>query len=457
MATGVVRKPAEGDGESLPIEIDLTDIAFGGDALGRLDGEIVFVPYGLPGERVLARPGFRKRDYMRAEVIEVVRPAPARVTPRCRYFGNCGGCQWQHAAYSFQLAMKRRMIVDQLRRIGGFEDAEELVREPVGMIEPWEYRNHVRFTLGRKYGDLGYTYRDSHRLLPVDYCDIAHPAINEVLRTIQRRCAGLKAHQIIVRCSSNTGDLLVSPRLPMIPELESGQPELADEILDRRFHISGAAFFQVNTRREQRGKVPLPFGWPGLGSQAQAGGPASEGSPPAATGEKRVPSEGWYSIADLLALTVLERLEAGPDDVVVDAYSGVGTFSALLGPRVKRVVGIEESKAAVKDAVRNTEDLDNVRFIAAKTENVLGDLDESRIDSVLLDPSRPGCAPAVIGALIERRPRRVLYVSCDAATLARDLRLLREGGYRIDAVEPLDMFPQTYHVECVATLTFTHG
>jgi 23S rRNA (uracil1939-C5)-methyltransferase len=325
--------------------------------------------------------------------------------------------------------MKRQVVVDQLRRIGHFSEADELVRTPIGMIDPWNYRNHIRFSLGRKYGDVGYTYRQSHRLLPIEVCHIAHPAIGTVLTTIQRRCAGLKAHQVMVRYGSNTGDLLIQPALPMVPELESGQLELTEEILQRRYTISAAAFFQVNTRREER---TLP-------SQIR--------------GEWIPQRTGSFSIADLLALLVLDRLEPAPDDVVLDAYCGVGTFTALIAPHVRRVVGVEESPAAIKDATRNTADLENARFIVAKTEHVMAGLGEERLDAVVLDPARVGCAPEVVQALIDAAPRRIVYVSCDPATLSRDLRLLVDGGYSIDQVEPIDMFPHTYHIESVTTLT----
>jgi len=411
------------------IEVDLEHVAHGGEMIGRVDGQVVFVPYGLPGERARARVVSAKRDFVKGELLDVLRPAPGRVLPRCPYFGACGGCSWQHADYAVQLELKRGVLIDQLSRIGGMADAEELVRATIGMVDPWEYRNHVRFTLGRKYGDVGYTYRESHRILRVDHCDIAHPAINEVLSVIQRRCAGLRAHQIAVRYGSNTGDLVVSPALPMIPELETGQPTLTEQVLDRTFTVSPAAFFQVNTRREMR-SIPEQIAAPWL--------------------EHR---EGMYSIADLLALIVIDRLEAGPNDTVLDAYCGVGTFAALIAPRVHEVIGIDESKAAVANAARNTSDLDNVRFIAAKTEAALLEL-EQPIGAVVLDPARVGCAPDVVAALLERHPRRIVYVSCDPATLARDLRILRDGGYRINGIEPIDMFPQTYHIESVTRLTW---
>jgi 23S rRNA (uracil1939-C5)-methyltransferase len=385
----------------------------------------------LPGERVRVQARKTKKDYSQAQLLEVLSRAPERVAPICPHFGECGGCQWQHTTYDQQLAWKRKVVVDQLRRIGGFAEAEELVRPTVGMVDPWEYRNHVRFSLGKKYGDVGYTQRETHRLLRIDYCHIAMTEVNQVLDEVQRRCAGLQAHQIMVRYGSNTGDLLINPVLPMLPTLPSGQPGLRDQILDRTYHISTAAFFQVNTKREAR-RIPDEIEAPWI--------------------EER---NGMYSIADLLALTVLDRLRPEPDDVVADAYCGVGTFTALIAPHVREVIGIEESTAATKDAVRNTEDLSNARFLVGKSEDVITGLEVPNLDAVVLDPARVGCAPPLIGSLLERKPRRIVYVSCDPATLARDLRLLHDGGYQVHSTLPLDMFPQTYHVETVTRLTYS--
>src|SRR5437870_3159271 len=140
-------------------DIELTTAAFGGDCIGRRDGEVVFVPFGLPSEQVRVELDQKKKDYASGHIVEILRAAPERTAPPCPYFGTCGGCQWQHATYETQLQIKRQVLVDQLTRIGGFAEAGELVRAPIGMIEPWGYRNHVRFSFGRKYGDVGYTYR----------------------------------------------------------------------------------------------------------------------------------------------------------------------------------------------------------------------------------------------------------------------------------------------------------
>lgn len=419
----------------MPVPAVLTDVAYGGDALGRLpDGRVLFASHALPGEEALVRVYEERRDFARGQTVQVLRAAPARVAPPCPAFtAGCGGCSWQHAAYGEQLAIKRRVVVDQLRRIGRFEAAEERVRPTIGMREPWHYRNQARFSLGRRYGDLGFTERASHRLLRVDHCWITHPAINALLERLQGRLAGLQrhVHQVVVRVGANTGQLLVAPALPEVPEIETGQPSLEEELLGTRFRLQGPSFFQVNTRREIRDLA-------GIVDQPRL----------------PLPADG-VSMAEILALLVADRLEPRGDELVIDAYSGVGTFALLLAPLVGEVVGIEEAQTAVADAEHNGRKFPNVRFIQGKAEEVLPRLAlRRRPDAVVLDPARVGAHPAVLEALLapSLRPPRLVYVSCDPATLARDLRILVDGGYTLQHVQPVDLFPQTYHVECVAAL-----
>jgi 23S rRNA (uracil1939-C5)-methyltransferase len=415
------------------VSVELTDAAFGGEAIGHLpDGRVVFVPRALPGEAALVQLHQERRDFARGEVATLERPAPGRVDPPCaHYLQGCGGCSWQHAEYELQLRLKRDIVADQLRRIGHFSDAAALVRPALGMLQPWHYRNQARFTVGKRYGELCFTYRSSHRLLRIDHCWIVHPKINAILEAAQGRLldpARRRIHQVSIRIGANTGDVLVAPALPEVPEIESGQPFLEEELLGRRFRLQPPSFFQVNTLREQR---PLP----------------------PVIGEPRVPlAADGVSMAELLALLVMDRLDPGPEDLIVDAYSGVGTFALLLAPLVHEVVGIEEARSAVRDAIHNAGDLANVRFIQAKTEEALPSLG-ARPAGVVLDPARVGCHPDVLRALLDLRPGRVVYVSCDPSTLARDLRILVDGGYTLHEVQPLDMFPQTYHIESVATLT----
>ncbi|MDQ3811290.1 MAG: class I SAM-dependent RNA methyltransferase [Chloroflexota bacterium] len=425
------RRPAPPALASEPVEVELVDAAFGGEAIGRLpDGRVVFVPRALPGERALVQPVEERRDFARGELVRLGRAVPGRVEPPCQHYRQgCGGCSWQHADYALQLRIKEEVVVDQLRRIGRFQQPEALVKATIGMLEPWHYRNQARFTVGRKFGELCFTYRSSHRLLRVEHCWIVHPRINALLEHIQGRLPiDRRIHQLSIRVGANTGALLIAPALPELGDVESGQPFLEEELLGRRFRLSPPSFFQVNTRREQR---PLPAAV----SRAWL----------------ELPEDG-LSMAEILALLVLDRLEPRQSDLVVDAYSGVGTFALLLAGCVGEVIGIEEARSAISDAVENGRDAGNVSFVQARTEDALPEL-RRRPDAVILDPARVGAHPAVLAALLSLRPRRIVYVSCDPSTLARDLRVLVDGGYTLGEVQPLDMFPQTYHVECVATLT----
>jgi 23S rRNA (uracil1939-C5)-methyltransferase len=467
------RQPA---GPRERVTLELSGVAHGGEAIGRHDGRVFFVPYGLPGETVVAEIVQDKPDYARAEIVELVEASPERVLAPCAYFGTCGGCQWQHASYEAQLQFKRGIVAEQLRRIGHFEDADRLVLPTIGMTDPWHYRNHARFTVGRRFGELCFTRSGTRNLLRIDHCWLMHSTIDALLARLQRRLPGFRAHQLSIRLGANTGDLLINPALPPLgdpvpvteeeqerigdptvprerphglgtapeppfhdhaaawpgDEIPSGQSELYEDLLGRRFRVAAPAFFQVNTRREQRGS-----GFP---------------SPEIAARFGHLISEDGLSIAETLVLLGMDRLDPQPDDVVVDAYCGVGTFSALLAPFVREVVGIEESPAAVKDAQQNCQDLTNLRFIAGKVEDVLPKLTE-RPTKVLLDPARVGCERPVLDALIAAQAERIVYVSCEPATLARDLAILRAGGYTLQSVQPLDMFPQTYHVESVSLLS----
>jgi 23S rRNA (uracil1939-C5)-methyltransferase len=418
------------------IPVDLTEPTFGGETRGRLpDGRVVFVPRSLPGERVEIRLRETRTDYARGELISVMRPASGRLAPPCpSYAVGCGGCSWQHASYDLQLELKRTVVVDQLSRIGGIADADSVVHAPIGMVDPWHYRNQARFSVGRRYGELCFTYRASHRLLRIDYCWIVQPRINAVLERLQGQLAQSerRLHQVLIRVGSNTGELMVAPSLPEVPEIASGQPFLEEEVLGRRFRLRGPSFFQVNTRREQR---PVPA------AVARAACPVL---PPPADG---------LSVAELLVLLVLDRLDLRPDDLIVDAYCGVGTFALLMAPFVGEVVGIEEARVAIDDATHNGRDVPNARFVLGKTEHVLPNLVLARRPAaVVLDPARAGAQPAVLEALLHLKPPKLVYVSCDPSTLARDLRTLIAGGYTLTEVQPIDMFPQTYHIECVAVL-----
>lgn len=381
------------------IEVTFSDMAYEGHALARYADGVVFAEYGIPGERATVELYRKHGGVAHGRVVEVHEASPDRVEAPCPYFGVCGGCQWQHITYERQLELKQHVVSEQLRRIGKFK--VQPVSEIAGADEPFGYRNHMRFTAGKR-GDLGFVRRGSHSLLPIERCLIAQPVINETLARFQGNATGM--HQLEVRLGVNTGDALIEP--PESGEKRQGA-SYREALLGRTFVVSSASFFQSNTRQAER-----------------------------------------------LIELVVEKVAPRPDDLLVDAYAGVGTFAALIAPLVRRVIAIEEAPNAVADALVNMADLSNVRCIEGKVEHVLPNLEE-RPDALILDPPRQGCHPAVLDAIVTNRPPRLVYVSCDPATLARDLRILVDGGYELLDVTPLDMFPQTFHVECVATLRLT--
>ena len=372
-----------------------------GEATSVVEGHRVFVFGAIPGEEVLAEVFRERRNYVAARVLEVTKPSPHRVDPPCPYFGPCTGCQWQQVSYDAQLQYKFDAVIDALKRVGGFSDPP--VAPMVPSPDKFGYRNHARFTVGES-GSLGFVNRETRRHVTVDNCMLMDPGVNDILRQLQGRCA--ETTQLSVRWGVNTGDYLVQPTLKEadVPVV-TGQKRYVETLRGRSFRIASPSFFQVNIKQLER-------------------------------------------MVDL----VKEGLQLSGNETLVDAYAGVGTFSLLLAPYAKRIIAIEDSPAAVEDANANAGGLTNVEFLQGRTEEALPKL-QVQPDGVILDPSRKGCHPSALKALMSLKPRRVVYVSCDPSTLARDLKILCKDVFFLDSVTPVDMFPQTHHVECIAVLT----
>ena len=383
------------------VTLTLTSWGRLGEAMADFDGHNVFVAGGIPGERVVAEVVKVHRKYVSAKVVDVLEASPDRVEPPCPYYGECTGCQWQHLSYDAQLKTKHEKVTDALQRVG------ELADPPVSEVRPSPdqlgYRNHARFTINRD-GALGFINRETRQFVRIDKCLLMHQGVNDLLEELQDHCG--ETTQLSIRAGKYSGDFLIQPYL-VHPEIGvlTGQKRYTESVAGQDFLVSSPSFFQVNVEQ-----------------------------------------------AAAAADVVRDRLNLTAADVLLDAYTGVGTFAILLAPSVKRVIAVEESSAAVADAKQNAGDLQNLEFVLGRTEDVLRNL-PVKPDVVVLDPPRSGCQPRALESLIEMAPSRVAYVSCDAETLGRDLKILCQGGYRLDEVAPLDMFPQTHHVECVALLS----
>jgi 23S rRNA (uracil1939-C5)-methyltransferase len=424
------------------IELDVTDLSYLGDGVGHVDSNFaVFASGGLPGERVVLDVDERRGTYLHGRVHLVLVGAPDRVTPPCRYFGECGGCQVQHLDYGAQVRWKTEMVRRQLNRIG--QGVLPEVRPCIAAPEPWMYRNNARFSVDSR-GQIGFLRPKSHVVLPIDDCLIMQPEIAAIMPRLQAVWPG--AHQVVVRYGARTGQLLVAPRLPVTDTvLQSGQESYEEVLLGRAFRVSATSFFQVNTRVDRR---TLPEGidrrW--ISEFKLADQPAELDLDPLLS----------LSQVDILALLVLSHLELTGREYVVDAYCGVGTFACLIAERAGRVLGIDEVNLAILDAVHNARAHENLTFVHGQTEDHLARLD-SKPDAVVLDPSRIGCHPRVLAALATLRPAMIVYVSCDLATLTRDVRRLIESGYELADIQPIDMFPQTHHIETVVALRLRHS
>jgi len=411
-----------------PLVINLTAMAHGGSAMGRDDtGRVIFVPFAIPGETVRVRPIRSKQRYAHAELLEVLEPSPFRVRPRCPHFGSCGGCHLQHVAYRAQLEFKTQVVSDQLSRVGRFDHPP--VEPALPSPSAWEYRNSVSFSPS-KDGELGFWSSTEEQVIPIKECHIIRPALQRLHQSLDLQLPGLRRLTLRVGVG---GDLLVvfetedveppalETDLPvsaamLLPTGEAanlvGENSLIESCAGREWRVSAGSFFQVNT-----------------------------------------------GAAEHLVKWVHEFAALDGSESVLELCNGVGLFTAGLSESAGRVTGIEANPDAVADAAFNLDATDNVTLYEGTVEEVLPVLIDRSFDVIVLDPPRSGVEPAVIDALLAIRAPRIVYISCDPATFARDARRLARGaqpdlrdGYRLERVVPVDMFPQTFHIETVSLL-----
>lgn len=366
----------------------IEDIAFGGEGVGRVDGFVVFVPFVLVGETVEVELTEVKKNFARGRLMRVVEASPERVAPRCRHFGDCGGCQYQHVAYAAQLRLKHQQVASLFERVGGFDPA--VVAPVVPCPQPYGYRNRImvrsQWDKFRQALNLGFVRHDNRLVVDVAECSIAEPALNAQLRQVRAQPPPKGGLKVVLR---------VAPEGWEVP------PD---------------SFFQNN----------------------------------------------FFLLPQLVEVT-RECLRRAGTRHLVDAYCGVGFFALELADVVERYMGIEYDQRAIAAARRNAvaRGRANGEFLVGRTEDWLASVAETvarGTTTILMDPPRKGCSPRVLELLRQIRPAQVILVSCHPATLARDLNTLgREGVFDLVTVVPLDMFPQTQHIECVADARLRSG
>ncbi len=452
------------------VRLKVDDIAAGGEAVGRLDNFVYFVSQGAPGDELEVEITDLRKTFARARINKIITPSRRRITPPCPVYNQCGGCQFQHIDYDAQLYYKTKIVKDSLQHLTGLGDSVK-VHPCKRLEEPWHYRNKVQAVVAAKpYLNskerishvVGLYAQGTHRVVKIDECLIQDELNNRILQASreamerlqwpvydERNGEGLIRYLVTRASLSHREALLVlvaaQPRLPQVqeflnhvkrrvPQLKGvllnlnphqtnvvlgnrtqvlwGKDHLIEEVAGIKYQISPTSFFQVNTR-------------------------------------------GLITMCDILD----QYCDLRPKDSVVDLYCGVGSLSLFMARKAKRVMGVDISQAAIEDAVVNSDlnHFKNTDFIAGASEKILPQLyrQGQRFQLALLDPPRKGCDTEVLQVLARMRIPRVVYVSCNPSSLARDLEILKGLGYQVHEIQPLDMFPQTYHVECVARLSLT--
>jgi 23S rRNA (uracil1939-C5)-methyltransferase len=436
------------------LQVECLRLSSDGSGVGYYEGKATFVPGLLPGEIGQVQIVEQKKNWQRGKLLSVIQESEERIHPPCTVFGVCGGCQLQHLKYAQTLEWKRRWVEDALTRIGKVSLENVEVYPTLGMEEPWRYRNKARIHHGEQ-NTLGYYQEKSNSTVRFSDCLLISNQMNGWIREIEKflsENSELDVTTITFRENTRGEGMLILDPVPIpvavlekatcvteltrsklekwlqsdsesnkkliairsicginpkgTPEIFIGQEDFTEKLLELEFRISPLAFLQVNPSQTRR-----------------------------------------------LYNTVLEWANLSANQVVWDLYSGIGTLTLALAAKAKKVWGIEENPYAVEDACRNMKhnEVSNVEFIAGRVEDTFLQIPE-RPDIVVLDPPRAGAHRRVLERLIELKPGRIVYVSCDPGTLARDLGILQAGGYQVSQVQPVDMFPWTQHIESIVKL-----
>lgn len=442
------------------ITLTFEDLTHEGNGVGKIDGYPLFVPYGLPGEEAEVKVVKVNKNFGFGKLVEVRQASSERVEPPCDVYYKCGGCQLQHMSYARQLAMKQNQVKNVMRKIAHMEHVP--VHPTIGMKDPWRYRNKVQIPVGDKHGELitGFYQKRSHQIIDdMDTCviqDDSNDRLVEAVRRIADRL-GIKAYDekqnrgvlrhIMVRTGRETNDamIVIVTRTEKLPH----QDKLIKELTETYPHIKSI----VHNVNSQRTNVIL-----GKKTKVIWGETYIYDT----IGDIRfaISAKSFYQVnppqTKVLYDKALEYAKLGANDIVVDAYCGIGTISLFLAQQAKKVYGIEVVPEAISDAKMNAKlnGITNTEFVVGEAEKIMPwwKAQGLRPDVIVVDPPRKGCEVEFLQAMIEMEPKRIVYVSCNPSTLARDLKILDEGGYETKEVQPVDMFPQTNHVETITLL-----
>ncbi|WP_414548049.1 23S rRNA (uracil(1939)-C(5))-methyltransferase RlmD [Anabaena sp. CCY 0017] len=444
------------------IEIAIADLSNTGEGVGRFEEQVVFVPDTVPGDRAIVRLVHVKPKYAHGKLHELLEASPHRVRPSCIVADKCGGCQWQHINYDYQLVAKHNQVIQALQRIGGF------VNPPVDPVltksAPLGYRNKSTYPLGiSATGQVqaGYYQKGSHQLVNLNQCPVQdsrlNPLLAEVKQDIQKRGWRIydeRKHQgqirhLGLRIGRRTGEMLLTLVVKdwNLPGIETQ----AQEWLQRYPLLMGVS---LNRNSDRTNAI--------FGSETRCVAGVPYLREKFADLEFQILPDTFFQVyteaAEALLQVIQSELNLQGQELLIDAYCGIGTLTLPLAKQVRQAIGIELQPEAVQQAILNAEHngINNVTFQVGAVEKLLPEMGIIP-DVVLLDPPRKGCDRAVIDSLLLSKPSRIVYVSCKVATLARDLKLLcQDGEYTITRVQPADFFPQTAHVEAVAFLVRSH-
>jgi 23S rRNA (uracil1939-C5)-methyltransferase len=450
-------KPRRGE----TVELSIEDLAFGGEGVGRADGYVVFVRGGLPGDRLRVRLTDARGRFGRATIEEVLVASPDRVEPPCPYFGQCGGCRLQHLAYPAQLAFKEKQVRDCLERLGGVGDFD--LRPILPAAAPYGYRNKMEFTIAGTPPAIGLHVFERYDVVrDIERCLLQSDAMNGLLdefrRQVRERAISVwdpRTEQgllrfVMMREGRNTDQAMVNI-VAAAPDVETLTP--VAEALHARVPATASVVLNVNAK-----KASVAVGseehllWGRDHIIESLSGVAFQVSANSFFQTNTIQAERLFSVVETAC-------ELDGTETLLDLYSGTGAISLLLARRVRAVYGIEVAAAAVADAIRNARanGIDNCTFLAGEVRHVLPELMQQGVRAavVVADPPRAGFHPKALSALATLAPERIVYVSCNPSTLARDVGDLVRQGYRLEWVQPVDMFPQTPHIEAVARLRRT--